>query len=149
MKLLNKARVLTLSLIGAMSLSANAIIPEIDPNDPQSLYAASAKLSCTTPDTCGNYTADFPLQVYYVNNEARLFWSQNKPRGIAAGQFTAYTEGADCPAGSTLSKMRAKWFLGLNLKPYRAETTHCDGTTISKFYIQLSGVTYVSGFGGM
>lgn len=141
-----KTHLAAFAVLAGFSSMASAIVPI---GEPEYLYANSAKLYCLTAETCGSYTADFPLTVTYANNQARLYWSQNKPAGIAAGQFLAHAKGAACPAGSALSNMTAKWYLGLSLKPYRAVATHCDGVTKSEFRVVLSGIQYNSGFGGM
>lgn len=104
------------------------------------LSAKDVKLTCTTPSTCGNYTATHDLLVKYMSGEAKLWWNLNVPAGIADGRYKAHTKGAACPAGSVLSHMTAEWKLDRYLRPQTATAIHCDGVTTSEFDVTMRDI---------
>ena len=98
---------------------------------------AQAKLSCTTPSTCGTYSATHPIKVFQDGSQMRLYWNLNAPAGISAGNYIAHTKGASCPLGSSISNMTAQWTLDRSARPTSAIATHCDGFTESHYDISF------------
>lgn len=92
-------------------------------------------LTCTTPATCGSYSATHAVEVYKNGNEMRLYWSENNPAGIADGTNSALTIGASCPLGSAVSNLTAQWDLWNSGRPTYATATHCDGVTTSEYNV--------------
>lgn len=113
---------------------------------PTGLTAKDVKLVCTTPATCGSYTATHDLTVRREGSHIKLWWNLNEPSGVSGGRYKALTVGADCPAGSPLSRMEAQWTVNYYLMPSKAVATHCDGVTTSEFDVIMRDIGPIDPF---
>lgn len=122
----------SISLVGLLSASVLSNTAVAADDGALMFQNDKAKLTCTTPVTCGNYADERPIKVYRRHTyEMRVYWKQNVPTGVAGGSNKGYTIGAACPVASLNTNLTATWYI-TNNRPTHAVVTNCDGS-ISEF----------------
>ncbi|WDE01275.1 hypothetical protein [Thalassomonas actiniarum] len=126
--LANKKTLLAALVLASSSFAAAASDDGVEKYSDSLVYLKCIGGACT-PGTTTPFRA---MTVYYKyevgtppHSEARLYWNQNVPAGIAAGRDIAHTVAGACPAGSVNSELTATWYLS-DFKPVTAKAVDCD-----------------------